>query len=82
MNKIIEDLAHEANIFASELEGLGGTYGGNRQEVENFAKLIVRDCCATILMTGYDTDGWDSSGFLLYKSPEDLVKVLREKYGI
>jgi len=44
MNKLIEELAQEANILEHPLEGLGGYSGGNAKEVQKFAELIVIEC--------------------------------------
>jgi len=50
----------------------GGYMNGN--DFDDFAKLIVKECCAEILMNGYQNGRM--------ATPEELVKVLRQRFEI
>ena len=53
MNERIKELAEQANIFYTKHYDLGSVVV-NREEVQKFAELIVRECMNNLYLHGYD----------------------------
>ena len=83
MNERIRELAEQAGVFAGDFAGAGLYSIHNKEEVEKFAELIVKECAKTAYLYAsdsknykhYDDLGWDCL-------PGDLQSHIKEHFGV
>jgi hypothetical protein len=56
MNERIRELAEQAGVFAGDFTGAGLYSIHNKDEVEKFAELIVRECCLQVADVRIEND--------------------------
>jgi hypothetical protein len=85
MNERIKELAEQAGVFAGDFAGAGIYSIHNKDEVEKFAELIVRECIDKIttydLVPGHSAK-WEDIYDIHARLLQDLGEELKEHFGV
>ena len=80
MNERIRLLAEQAGVFAGDFAGAGLYSIHNKDEVEKFAELIVRECTKVIVHGGYWSGG--PLGPKRQCTPPEIAQMIKEHFGV